>query len=217
MGLSQKIDLLEVVLAESRINALLALRRTAVQAVKAPPSRLLSVLKAKIAKDSQKAGRRPQLIGYDGYQWGFAFDGKKDMYLHYTTRKGAVDILKDMELKVPDSDPGQQPFSSFVISMTYGVILPSVQQTGRLQGVAREDIVGIVFKSDKQPKVGFPEETVFRGGTKIKNARMVDGRLLKEIEGRLADNLLVPAPYDYAVYYNAKDVEAFRTRMDRKR
>lgn len=217
MNLNEHIELLEGALAESRLNALRALRRKTVQTVQAPSGRLLSVLKAKIARDTKSSKGRPQMIGFAGSTVGFSFDGKKDVYLHYTTRENAVKILKDMELKVPEAPQGQPAFSTFVVSLTYGILLPSVQHTGGgLRDVDRKDIVGILFKSDKQPKVGFPEETVFGGGTKIKSARMVDGRKLKEIEDRLANNRLVPEPLDYEVHYTVKGVEDFRTSMNRR-
>jgi hypothetical protein len=208
MRLTEATDLLEHLLAEGRLKSLKALRKDVVRTARAPSAMLLRVLKAKIEKDS--AAKSLKLLGADPWMEGqLAFyhaDPSKDTYLHITTRDNAKKILAEGELKTAGPE-----YSSFVISMTYGAKKPGVQR-GKVCGLkdAKEcDVVGIVFKSDKTPKVGFPDETVFKGGTKIKNARMVDGAAFDALYDSLSRNTL-PDNLDFYVLYTSADVEDYR-------
>jgi hypothetical protein len=195
---------LERLLAESNMKSLIDLRSNALKAVSAPSEMLVRLLKAKMAKDSAGANK-PKFVGVTKFmsRLGFFYDGSKDTYLHYTTRQNAERILADGELVTPGDE-----FSTFAISLTYGKRVPSVQR-GRvcgLKGAQDCDIVGIVFKSDKAPKVGFPDEVIFKGGTPIKAARIVDGDALAAVERNLDSNSFNEMP-DFVVFYSRSDLD----------
>tara|TARA_Y100000310_G_scaffold342926_1_gene448272 strand:+ start:2483 stop:3178 length:696 start_codon:yes stop_codon:yes gene_type:complete len=204
MKLLKAVELLEGLLYESDLDRLRALRRIK-RASRAPTDRLLDLLRQRA--EQKKDSSKPKFIGQVGYlKLAWSFDGKKDRYIHYTTRENARKILKS---NVLDNQGTRE--NNFVISMVFGKNYPSVQRgtVCGLRGAKECDIVAIVFKSDVQPLIGYQDEVVFRGRTKIKNAQMYDlsnGKFkamlasLKGMPGITQDHV------DSEVYYTPKSI-----------
>jgi len=210
MYLNEAITILDGLMYESDLDRLKALRRIK-RVSKAPTDRLIALLKKKAERDS---ARKPKFIGQIGYlKLAWSFDGKKDTYIHYTTRENAKKILKTNMLDSKNSDNPMFRESNFAISMTFGGNHPGVQR-GTVCGLrnAREcDIVAIVFKSDVQPKVGYQDEVIFRGRTRIKSPVMYDitSPKFKSIISKLNGMPGVTQDHvDSMVFYTAKDIES---------
>jgi hypothetical protein len=150
----------------------------------------------------ESLNRLPRFIGMDGDQSMYSFDGSHDVYLHYASRENADKIKKSNMLETAGVD-----YSAFAISLKYGRYVPSVQR-GRvcgLRGVEECDIVGILFRTDDQPKIGFPEEVTFRGGAKIKDVKIIEGEELRSVESGLNGMSGLDEDSDYYVLYDYVD------------
>lgn len=207
MRLLECIQELEGCLAESSL-AHLKLLGGLKSAAKAPNQRLLSLMKRRASKLS---AAKPRLLAYDGFDTAYKFDGRKDTYLHYTTREKAKQIMKDKALKTSGPE-----YSSYVISTAYGDYVPGTQrgEVCGLKGAADCDIVLLKFKSDKQPTVGFPEEVKFRGGAPIKDIEMLEGPAMERELSKLKGGVIGDDSY---VLYRDEDIEDLKLSVERNK
>jgi hypothetical protein len=92
----------------------------------------------------------------------FLGDVSEDLFVHFTTKENAEKILATSTL-------GEDGFSTFAVSTTYGIFYPGVQTT-HIKG---ENLVAVVFSTDAKPTHGYIEEVVWNGATPIRNIEII--------------------------------------------
>lgn len=121
---------------------------------------------------------------WGGKEW--LADVSRDLFVHFTTRDRAAQILGDGMLG--KSEEG----STFAVSATYGIPYPEVQTT---HIGPDESLVAIVFSTSAKPKVGYGEEVVWEGMVPLENPEIIsleEGmRLLKEAPTPLHEDDIV--------------------------
>ena len=138
--------------------------------------------------------------GYtDGY-WGgkiYIMDIAKEIFLHFTTKQHAPNILRDGTLRMIKTErPGI--LATCCVSTTYGEFIPSVQ----LNAQNPEDLVAIIFQTDTLPGgSNHADEVTWHGPIDMKNPRVVSFQegvsLLKNSPVKLEDD-------DYVAYISGE-------------
>ena len=121
-----------------------------------------------------RSGRRLHLMegGYRGEKQ-FRMDVKEDLFVHFTPSSHALGIIKDGKLKV---NPPYRQFGGagvYGVSLVYGSGTPSVQTT---HIKTDEELVGIVFRTNAVPDIGFVEEVVWNRDVPLRSAKLVPAR-----------------------------------------
>lgn len=103
---------------------------------------------------------------------------KNDIFIHFTTRENAKDILADGRLS--NTAIGSGGSGAYAVSVEYGhynhEVIKHVNDYG-------DDVVAVVFTTDTKPKVTFCEETVWEHGANITEGFIVDSEDAKDALG----------------------------------
>ena len=108
-------------------------------------------------------------IQEDKYKDVYYQDASDDVYVHFTTPERAKQILEVGKLLM---NPPYRKFGTDTVnavSSTYGMHKPTVQHTHH----GEDEVVAIVFKTDTIPKIGFPEEVVWKSDVNLINPKVV--------------------------------------------
>lgn len=103
------------------------------------------------------------------YEDVYYHDVSDDVYVHFTTPERAKQIVDTGKLLM---NPPYKKFGTDTVnavSSTYGIHKPTVQHTHHGDG----KVVAIVFKTDTTPKIGFPEEVVWKTDVNLINPKIV--------------------------------------------
>lgn len=123
----------------------------------------------------------------------YKMDVRKDRFIHFTTQDRAKQILEAGKLLM---DPPYKKFGAdhvAAVSLVWGAYVPGVQTTH----IGSKDLVGLIFKTNKRPDSGHPEEVVWHFDVPIKNPKVVSLR-----EGiRLLKRADTPQHEDFEVRY----------------
>lgn len=149
----------------------------------------------------------------DKYTEVYFQDLSKDSFVHFTTPDRAKEIIKSGKLLM---NPPYRKFgtdSVNAISFIYGMYTPGTQHTH----FDKNGLVGIVFKTDTIPKIGFPEEVVWKSDVNLINPRIIPhdtivGKLDRFTPGVDEDG----EPKDYYVYYDKLNETMMESNMNNK-
>jgi hypothetical protein len=103
-----------------------------------------------------------EFLGQDnlGYKY-FFMDVHKDRFVHFTTRKRALEILESGKLLLDAPHKKFGAYGVFAVSLTYGEIIPGVALSHVMKWAKEEssEAVAVEFETDTVPKkAGFHEE-----------------------------------------------------------
>lgn len=116
----------------------------------------------------------PEKSDYDYYM-----DLSKDSFVHFTALSRGLQIIRDGKLKLENEHHGHGPVGVFAVSTTYGQQVPSVQHY--IKNFSDEPMVAILFTTDTVPKVGFPEEVIWKEDVNLTSADMIKAEEAMEL------------------------------------
>jgi hypothetical protein len=101
----------------------------------------------------------------------YLMDLSRDRFVHFTTRDRAAEIMESGRLLM------RPPYKKFgidavmAVSTVWGSFVPGVQTT-HIDSDLR-DLVGVVFQTRTMPKVGYPEEVLWKQDVVLVNPKVV--------------------------------------------
>lgn len=104
----------------------------------------------------------------------FYMDINQDSFIHFTTLKRAKKIVEDGKLEYENDIKLPGARGVYAVSLSYGQKVPSVQLFVEREIKDEGPIVAVYFKTTDVPKVGFPEEVVWKQDVTLNNAKIIE-------------------------------------------
>ena len=126
----------------------------------------------------------------------YLMDLDQDMFIHFTPRSRANEIIKSNKLLFDPPHKAFGPEGVFAVSSVWGIHLPSVQTT-HIKLEPDDDIVAILFTTKTMPKWGHTEEVFWEDVDVV----FEDADIIEESEAIEILKNTIPMPEDSNVYY----------------
>ena len=124
---------------------------------------------------------------------------RNDEFIHFTTKERAQQIIKSGKLLM------KPPYDKFgtdtvdAVSLVYGSYVPTVQLT-HTERISK-DIVGVVFKTETIPDIGFPEEVKWSEDVVLINPKIVSmARGVSLLKSAPYSDMIEGSEQDYVRY-----------------
>jgi hypothetical protein len=137
------------------------------------------------------------LVALTGSDADYHIDVTEDSFIHFTTDTRAKKIIEGGVLSLETESHGYGPVGVYAVSTTFGQQVPSVQLY--VKNFSDDPVVAIHFKTNTIPKVGFPEEVIWKEDVKLIDPKVIDAdKAMASLKPRDDE--------DYVVTYRSNDV-----------
>ena len=139
-----------------------------------------------------------KLVGKGFYGGAYLIeDVSDDQFIHFTTPERAKEILDKRKILFRPPYPKFGPDAVYAISTTFGEWRPGVQTTH----IKAPELVAVLFKTNVDPKAGYPEEVVWEKDVPLTSAKIIPVRTAQRILQSIPRPKGAEPGKDYEVYY----------------